>query len=170
MARRDVYLVGAPAELPQGKRLAGLRHALGVVVAGDVAEAEEDVGEAVLYICFVRLCFLTQILKSWGWILESGNLGDLNWWWGVAVRTYQRIQLIINRALPCLIAIPRMITRAIYTICVLLLRLIVERAITYRGGERIWIVFQPREDATAVFGCILDEFAVRAETADFVGG
>lgn len=89
---------------------------------------------------------------------------------GVAIRTYQRIQLVINRALPCLIAIPRMITRAIYTICVLLLRLIVERAITYRGGERIWIVFQPREDATAVFGCILDEFAVRAETADFVGG
>jgi hypothetical protein len=60
MAGRDAPLLGAPAELPERAVGALLRHLLAVVEAGDVAPAEEGVGEAVLGV--VELDVLCRIV------------------------------------------------------------------------------------------------------------
>ena len=48
MPRGDAHLLGTPTILPEGKGLVGLGDVFGVVVAGDVAKAEEDIWEAIL--------------------------------------------------------------------------------------------------------------------------
>jgi hypothetical protein len=48
MARRDTHLLRAPAELPERKHIGAFRGLFGIVEARYVAEAEPDVGEAVL--------------------------------------------------------------------------------------------------------------------------
>jgi len=143
MSRSNPALLRAPTVLPEGNCLAFLGYGLRVVVACDIAEAEEGVVEAILEL--VSFTFL-----------YGGYL------------TYNGVQLVVDYRRIRSIARPRMILLPIVAIRVRGCIRVVESAVAAFAGQGVGIFVQTRKDTTFLCIVFIDEAAVIVEAPNFL--